>query len=102
MAESEEELESLLRMMKEESEKAGLKLSTQNTKIRASSPISPWQIDGEKVEALANFSSLGSKITANGDCSHKIKRPSLLGRKAMTNLDSRLKNKDNTSQQSSV
>ena len=73
MAESEEELKSLLRMMKEESEKAGLKLSTQNTKIRASNPISPWQIAGEKVETVADFIFLNSKITGDGDCSHEIK-----------------------------
>ena len=96
MAESEEELESLLRMMKEESEKAGLKLSTQNTKIRASSPISPWQIDGEKVETVADFIFLGSKITADCDCSHEIKRCWLLERKATINLDRVLKNRDIT------
>ena len=85
MTESKEELESLLRMMKEESEKAGLKLSTQNTKIRASSPISPWQIDGEKVETVADFIFLGSKISASNNYSHEIGSHLLLGRKAMTN-----------------
>ena len=77
--------------MKEESEKAGLKLSTQNTKIRASSPISPWQIDGEKVETVADFIFLGSKISVDGDCIHEIKRRFLLGRKAMTNLRQHIK-----------
>ena len=96
MAESEEELKSLLMKVKEESEKAGLKLSIQKTKIMASSPITSWQIDGEKVEGLINFIFLCSKITADGDCSHEIKRHLLLGRKAMTNLDSILKNRDIT------
>ena len=77
--------------MKEESEKAGLKLNIQKTKIMASSPITPWQIDGETMETVTDFIFLGSKITADGDCSHEIKRCLLLGRKAMTNLDSMLK-----------
>ena len=96
MAESEEELKSLLRMMKKESEKAGLKLSTQNTKIMASSPITSWQIDGGKVETVADFIFLGSKITVDDDCSHEIKRCLLLEKKAMTNLDSILKSTDIT------
>ena len=91
MAESEEELESLLMKVKEESEKAGLKLSIQKTKIMASSPITSWQIDGEAIETVSDFIFLGSKITADGDCSHEIKRRLPLGRKAMTNLDSILK-----------
>ena len=91
MAES-EELKSLLMKMKEESEKMGLKLNIQKTKIMASGPISSWQIDGETVETVADFIFLGSKITADGDCSHEIKRRLLLGRKVMTNLDSILKN----------
>ena len=82
--------------VKEESEKAGLKLSIQKIKIMASGPISSWQIDGEKVEAVTNVLFLGSKITADGDCSHEIKRHLLLGRKAMTNLDSILKSRDIT------
>ena len=82
--------------VKEESEKAGLKLSFQKTKIMASSPITPWQIDGETMETVRDFIYLGSKITADGDCSHEIKRPLLLGRKAMTNLDSILKSRDIT------
>ena len=86
MAESEEELKSLLMKVKEESEKVGLKLTIQKTKIMASSPISSWQIDGETVEIVADFLFLGSKITVDGDCSHEIKRRLLLGRKAMTNL----------------
>ena len=94
MAESEEELKRLLMKVKEESEKAGLKLNIQNTKITASSPITSWQIDGEPVETVANFIFLGSKITEDGDCSHEIKR--LLGRKVMTNLDSILKSRDIT------
>ena len=94
MAESEEELKKLL--MKEESEKVGLKLSIQKTKIMASSPIISWQIDGEIVETVADFLFLGSKITADGDCSHEIKRCLLLGRKVMTNLDSILKTRDIT------
>ena len=89
MAESEEELKSLLMKVKEESEKVGLKLNIQKTKIKASGPITPGQIDGETVETVTDFVFLGSKITADGDCSHEIKRCLLLGRKAMTNLDSR-------------
>ena len=80
--------------VQEESEKAGLKLNIQNTKIMASSPITSWQIDGETMETVTDFILLGSKITANGDCSHEIKRSLLLGRKAMTNLDSILKSRD--------
>ena len=91
MAESKEELKSLLMRVKEESEKADLKLIIQKTKIMASSPITSWQIDGGKLETVTNFIFLGSKITVDGDCSHKIKRCLLLGRKAMTNLDSILK-----------
>ena len=87
MAES-KELKSLLMKVKEESEKVGLKLNTQKTKIMASGPITSWEIDGEKVEIVSDFIFLGSKITADGDCSHEIKRCLLLGRKAMTNLDS--------------
>ena len=94
MAESEEELKSLLMKVKEESEKAGLKLNIQNTKTMASSPITSWQIDGETVETERDFIFLGSKITADGDCSHEIKRCLLLGRKAMTNLHSILKSRD--------
>ena len=86
MAKSEEELKSLLMRVKWESEKAGLKLSTQKTKIMTSSPISSWQTDGETMETVRDFIFLGSKITADGDCSHEIKRRLLLGRKAMTNL----------------
>jgi len=96
MAESEEELKSLLMKVKEGSEKAGLKLNIQKMKIMASSPITSWPINGEKVEAGADFIFLGFKITADGDCSHEIKRCLLLGRKAMTNLDSVLKTKDIT------
>ena len=96
MAESEEELKSLLMKVKEESEKVGLKLNMQKTKIMASGPITSWQIDGETVETMADFIFLGSKITADGDCSHEIKRCSLLGRKVMTNLDSILKSRDIT------
>ena len=88
VAESEEELRSLLMKLKEESEKFSLKLSIQKTKIMASGPITSWQIDGETVERMTDFIFLGSKITADGDCSHEIKRCMLLGRKAMTNLDS--------------
>ena len=88
MAESEEELKSLLMKVKEESEKTGLKLNFQKTKIRASGPITSWQIDGEIVETVADFIFMGSKITADGDCTHEIKRRLLLGRKVMTNLDS--------------
>ena len=89
MAESEEELKSLLMKVKEESEKVDLKLNIQKTKIKASSPVTSWQIDGETVETVADFIFLGSKITADGDCSHEIKRPLLLGRNVMTNLDIR-------------
>ena len=96
MAESEEERKSLLMKVKEESEKVGLKLNIQKTKIMASSPITPWEIDGETVEAGSDFVFWGSKITANGDCSHEIKRRLLLGRKVMTNLDSILKSRDVT------
>ena len=94
MAESEEELKSLLMKVKEESEKAALKLNIQKTKIMASSPIISWQIDGETVETVSDFIFLGSKITADGDCSHKIKRRLLLERTVMTNLDSLLKSRD--------
>ena len=93
MAESEEELKSLLMKAKEESEKVGLKLNIQKTKIMASGPIISWQIDGETVETVSDFIFWGSKITADGDCSHEIKRHLLLGRKAMTNLDS-IKSRD--------
>ena len=86
MAENEEELKSLLMKVKEESEKAGLKLNTEKTKIRAPSPITSWQTDGETMETVRDLIFLGSKITADGDCSHEIKRRLLLGRKAMTNL----------------
>ena len=96
MAESEEELKSLLMRVKEESEKAGSKLSIQKTKIMASGPITSWQIDGETVYAVSDFIFLGSKITADGGCSHEIKRHLLLGRKVMTNLDSILKSRDIT------
>ena len=92
MAESEEELKGLLMKVKEESEKVGLKLNIQKTKIMVSGPITLWQIDGETMETVADFIFLGSKITAGGDCSHEIKR--LLGRKVMTNLDSILKSRD--------
>ena len=95
MAESKEELESLLMTMKE-SEKTGLKLSIQKTKIMESGPITSWQMEGEKVEAVTYFLFSGSKITADGDCSHEIRRHLLLGRKAMTNLDSVLKSRDIT------
>ena len=94
VAESEEELKSLLMKVKEESGKVGLKLHIQKTKIMASSPIISWQIDGETVETVAGFIFLGSKITADGDCSHEIKRCLLLGRKVMINLDSILKSRD--------
>ena len=94
MAESEEELKSLL--MKEESEKVGLKLNIQKMKIMASGPITSWEIDGETVETVSDFIFLGSKITADGDCSHEIKRRLLLGRKVMTNLDSIFKSRDIT------
>ena len=96
MAESKEELKSLLMKAKEESEKAGLKLNIQDTKIMASSPISLWQIDAETMETLTDFILRGSKITADGDCSHEIKRHLLLGKKVMTNLDSILKSRDIT------
>ena len=96
MAESEEELKSLLIKVKEESENVGLKLSIQKTKIMASGPITSWEIDGETVEAVADFILGGSKITAIGDCSHEIKKHLLLGRKVMTNLDSILKSRDIT------
>ena len=98
MAVSKEELKSLLMKVKEESEKVGLKLSIQKTKIMASHPITSWEIDGETVETVADFIFLGSKITADGDCSHEIKRCLLLGRKVMTNLDSILKSRDITLQ----
>ena len=94
MAESEEELKSLLMKVKEESEKAGLKFNIQKTKIMASGPITLWEIDGETVETVSDFIFLGSKITADGDSSHEIKRCLLLGRKIMTNLDSILKSRD--------
>ena len=96
MAESEEELKSLLRKVKEESENIGLKLNIQKSKIMASGPITSWQIDGETMETVRDFIFLGSQITADGDCSHEIKRCLLLGRKAMTNLDSILKSRDIT------
>ena len=93
MAESEEVLKSLLMKVKEESEKVGLKLNIQKTKIMASSPITSWQIDGERVETVADFICLGSKITADGDCCHEIKRHLPLGRKVMTSLDSIFKSR---------
>ena len=93
MAESEKEQKSLLMKVQEESEKVGLKLHIQKTKIMASSPITSWQIDGETVETVSDFISGGSKVTADGDCSHEIKRRLLLGRKVMTNLDSILKSR---------
>ena len=96
MAEIEEKLKSLLMKVKEESEKVGLKLNIQKTKTMASDPITLWQIDGETVETVTDFIFLGSKITADGDCSHEIKRCLLLGRKAMNNLDSILKSRDIT------
>ena len=96
MAASEEELKSLLMKVKVESEKVGLKLNIQKTKIMASSPITSWQIDGETVETVADFTFWGSKITADGDCSHEIKTHLLLGRKVMTNLDSIFKSRDIT------
>ena len=96
MAENEEELKSLLMKVKEESEKVGLKLNIQKTKIMASSPITSWEIDGETVETVSDFIFGGSKITADGDCSHEIKRHLLFGKKAMTNLDSILKSRDIT------
>ena len=96
MAESEEELNSLLMKVKEKSEKVGLKLNIQKTKIMASSPVTSWQIDGETMETVIDFIFLGSKITGDGDCSHEITRCLLLGRKAMTNLDSIIKSRDIT------
>jgi len=102
MEESEEELKSLLMKVKVESEKVGLKLNIQKTKIMASGPITSWEIDGETVGTVADFIFLGSKITADGDCSHEIKRRLLLGRKVMTNLDSILKSRDITLQQRSI
>ena len=94
MTESKEELKSLLMKVKEESEKAGLNLNIQKTKIMVSSPITSWQIDGETMETVTDFIFLGSKISADGDCSHKIKRRLLLGRKFMNNLDGILKSRD--------
>ena len=96
MAESEEKLKSLLMKVKEESEKVALKFNIQKTKIMASGPITSWEVNGETVEAVSDFILLGSKITADGDCSHEIKRRLLLGRKVMTNLDSVLKSRDIT------
>ena len=96
MAENKEELKSLLMRVKEDSEKAGLKLNIPKTKIMASSPITSWEIDGKTVETVSDFILGGSKITADGDCSHEIKRHLLLGRKAMTKLDSILKSRDIT------
>ena len=96
MAESKEELKSLLMIVKEASEKFGLKLNIQKMKIMASGPITSWEIDGETVETVSDFTFLGSKITADGDCSHEIKRHLLLGRKVMTNLDSIFKSRDIT------
>ena len=96
LAESEEELKNLMMKMKEECEKAGLKLNIQKAKTMASGPITSWQIDGETMETVTNLFYWAPKITANGDCSHKIKRHLLLGRKAMTNLDSILKSRDIT------
>ena len=96
MAESEEELKSLLRKVKEESEKVGLKLNIQKMKIMASGPITSWETDGETVETVSDFIFLGSKITADGDCSHEIKRCLLFGRQVMTNLDSIFKSRDTT------
>ena len=102
MAESEEELKSLLMKVKEESEKVGLKLNIQKTRIMASGPISSWQIDGETVKTVADFIFGGFKITADGDCSHEIKRHLLLGRKIMTTLDSILKSRDITLSKRSI
>ena len=102
MAKSKQELKSLLMKVKEESEKAGLKLNIQKTKIMASGSITSWQIDGETVETVAAFVFGGSKITADGDCSHEIERCLLLGRNVMTNLDSILKSRDITFQQRSI
>ena len=98
MVESEEELKSLLMKVKEETEKVGLKLNTQKTKVMASGPITSWQIDGETLETVADFILGGSKMTADGDCSHEIKRRLLLGRKVVTNLDSIYKRRDVTLQ----
>ena len=102
MAESEEELNRLSMKVKEESEKVGLKLNIQKTKIMASGPITSWEIDGETVETVADFIFWGSKITVDGDCSHEIKRHLLLGKKVMTNLDSILKGRDINCQQRSI
>ena len=102
MAESEEELNSLLMKVKEESEKAGLKLNIQKIKIMVSGPITSWQIDGETMETMTDFIFGGSKITADGDCSHEMKRHLLLGRKAMTNLDSILRSRELLCQQRSI
>ena len=102
MAEGEEELKSLLIKVKEESEKVGLKLNIQKTKIMASGPITSWEIDGETVETVSDFILGGSQITADGDCSHEIKRRLVLGRKVMTNLDSIFKSRDITIQLTSV
>ena len=102
MAESEEELKSLLMKVKDKSEKVGLNLNIQETKIIASGPIPSWEIDGETVETVSDFIFGGSKITADGDCSHEIKRRLLLGRKVMTNLDSIFKSRDITCQQRSI
>ena len=96
MAESEEELKSLLMKVKEESEKVGLKLNIQKTKIKASGPITSWQIDGETMETVTDFIFLGSRITVDGDCSYEIKRRLLLGKQVMTNIGSFLKSRDNT------
>ena len=102
LEESQEELKSLLMKVKEDSEKVGLKLNIWKTKIMASDPIILWQIDGETIETVRNFIFLGSKVTADGQCSHGIKRCLLLGRKAMTNLDSILKSREITCQQRSI
>ena len=102
MAESKEELKSLLMSVKEASEKAGLKLNIQKTKIMTSGPITSWQIEGETMETVRDFMFWGPKITAGGDCSHEIKRYLLLGRKAMTNLDSILKSRERHYQQRSI
>ena len=102
MAESEEELKSLLMEVKEESEKVGLKFNIQKTKIMASGHITSWEIDGETTDTVTDFIFLGSKISADGDCSHEIKRRLLIGRKVMTNLDSILKSRDITLQQRSI
>ena len=102
MAESEEELKSLLIKVKEESERVGFKLNIQKTKIMASGPITSWEIDGETVETVSDFILGGSKITADGDCSHEIKRRLLLGRKVMTNIDSIFESRDILCQQRSI